>query len=62
MRGCGEGGVGTKKARECCLNRRRFRANFQNGVANVVQKPKVYIFDFIIAICHLFVRFEYVKI
>ena len=26
--------AGTKKARECCLNRRRFRASFQNGVDN----------------------------
>lgn len=31
MRGC-SGMSGTKKARECCLNRRRFRAFFQNGV------------------------------
>ncbi len=29
--------VGVKKARECCLNRRRFRAFFQNGVANAAR-------------------------
>ena len=42
-------GVGTKKARECCLNRRRFRASFQNGVANGTRIPTFYF----VPLCYL---------